>query len=265
MGIFSPSIKTICNVIFENNTSKFFIKVFSGKNVKKEQEENLVTDNQEEIVEALKNFVNSNREKKVYYNVMLRNLSQGIANSKAELIKKEILEDEFFIQKLDKNCFLYSKKEEISALEEKFGVKFNTFMPTLKILYNLLKSQEIDSNSLFILKTDEEMSFIIANKKEILYSSVVSITDEILAISLRDNLSIEIDDIDEVFFVILKNEILKYYASDDSNFIDNIYIFNNGSLNNEISYIIYTRLLIMTNLIPLKIFDVMSDIALKEL
>lgn len=265
MGLFSPNIRAFCSVIFENNICNFYFRHMSNKKVLKEDHKKILDNSCIEISDELALFLEDKEAQEPIFSIMLPGLSQGIVSSQDELEQKELNPQDFDLEFLDKDVFIYTNKLQKEELSQKFGVNFSYEISIFKILYFLLKNQEFENNSMFVLKTDENIAIIVADKNGLYYSNIVSITDEFLNLSLKEdaNLDITIDDIDEVFFIILKNEIEKFYASENANFINNIFIYNNGSLNNEAGYVIYTRLLIRTSLVPVFLPDYINKISIK--
>mgnify|MGYP001662930123 FL=1 len=71
-------------------------------------------------------------------------------------------------------------------------------------------------------------------------------------------------DSDREFLQILKDEIDKFYKTNDSDFIENIAIYSDDELNHELGYVIFTQIFIKTEIHFVNICEYTNKISIKE-
>ncbi|MDA3050471.1 MULTISPECIES: hypothetical protein [unclassified Campylobacter] len=164
--------------------------------------------------------------------------------------------DECFYQSVDSDFTVEFPRSATTGSDEKFGASFNSYESLFKVLYFLYKNQhEIDSVAMFVLKFNDRVAFLVANKKRALYADMILIDDEMKGM---------MSDSDELFYEILNFQIDNFYQSKNSEFLTNVFIYSDGTLSNEIGYVIFTRIHIKTNLINLNFADFINKIAMVE-
>lgn len=164
--------------------------------------------------------------------------------------------DSSIYQKVDENFIVEFPRDSVDALSKEFGVEFKSQASLFKILYFLLKNQrDFENMAMFVLKFNNRAAFIVANQERVLYADIMRIDEEMQA---------AMEDSDELFYELLNFQIETFYKSENSEFLTNVFIYSDGTLSNEIGYVIFTRIYIKTNLINLDFADYINKIGIKE-
>ena len=248
MGLFSP-VKSFLSVVLKDNICKFYYRKLSGKKVVDEKVEKVdLKTSEEEVSVSLAKFSDLG-EKKLTTSILIDSKEQ-----KAILGEIEIKEN-FAYQEIDKGFTIELPQEIIEKTDEKFGIKFDSHTSLFKVLYFLMKNQQFAETAMFALKFDDKIAFIVGNQEKVSYANIVS---------LKDQFEVDLGDEDEMFFEILKGEIDKFYTEHESDFINSIFIYNDGSLGNEIGYVIFSRIFVKTSLTFVDFADFINKISIKE-
>ena len=70
-------------------------------------------------------------------------------------------------------------------------------------------------------------------------------------------------DDDELLYAVIREIIDEYYADDEADFIDSIYIYGDD-VSSQSGYLIFTKLFINTKIVPINLIDFLNKIAIKE-
>lgn len=248
MGLFSP-VKSFLSVVLKDNICKFYYRKLSGKKVVDEKVEKIdLKTSEEEASVILAKFANLG-EKRLTTSFLIDSKEQ-----KAILGEVEIREN-FAYQEVDKGFTVELPQEIIEKMDEKFGIKFDSHTSLFKVLYFLMKNQHFGETAMFALKFSDKIAFIVGNQENVAYANIVS---------MKDYFEVDLGDEDEMFYEILKGEIDKFYTEHESDFINSIFIYNDGSLGNEIGYVIFSRIFVKTSLTFVDFVDFINKISIKE-
>ncbi|MBQ7271035.1 MAG: hypothetical protein IJR18_05055 [Campylobacter sp.] len=248
MGLFSP-VKSFLSVVLKDNICKFYYRKLSGKKVVDEKVEKIdLKTSEEETSAILAKFANLG-EKRLTTSFLIDSKEQ-----KAILGEVEIKEN-FVYQEIDKGFTVELPQEIIEKTDEKFGIKFDSHTSLFKVLYFLMKNQHFGETAMFMLKFSDKIAFIVGNQEKVAYANIVS---------MKDHFEVDLGDEDEMFYEVLKGEIDKFYTEHESDFINSIFIYNDGSLGNEIGYVIFSRIFVKTSLTFVDFVDFINKISIKE-
>ena len=164
--------------------------------------------------------------------------------------------DSCIYQKVDDSFIVEFPRSSAQAADEAFGTSFGSHTSLFKILYFLLKNQsDFENMAMFALKFNNRACFAVANQERVLYADMVRIDEEMQA---------AMNDADELFYELLNFQIETFYKTENSEFLTNVFIYSDGTLSNEIGYVIFTRIYIKTNLKNLNFADYINKIAMLE-
>jgi len=164
--------------------------------------------------------------------------------------------DSCIYQKVDDSFIVEFPRSSAQAADEAFGTSFGSHTSLFKILYFLLKNQsDFENMAMFALKFNNRACFVVANQERVLYADMVRIDEEMQA---------AMNDADELFYELLNFQIETFYKTENSEFLTNVFIYSDGTLSNEIGYVIFTRIYIKTNLKNLNFADYINKIAMLE-
>lgn len=164
--------------------------------------------------------------------------------------------DSCIYQKVDDSFIVEFPRSSAQAADEAFGTSFGSHTSLFKILYFLLKNQsDFENMAMFALKFNNRACFVVANQERVLYADIVRIDEEMQA---------AMNDADELFYELLNFQIETFYKTENSEFLTNVFIYSDGTLSNEIGYVIFTRIYIKTNLKNLNFADYINKIAMLE-
>ena len=164
--------------------------------------------------------------------------------------------DSCIYQKVDDSFIVEFPCSSAQAADETFGIEFSSHASLFKILYFLLKNQsDFENMAMFALKFNNRACFVVANQERVLYADMVRIDEEMQA---------AMNDADELFYELLNFQIETFYKTENSEFLTNVFIYSDGTLSNEIGYVIFTRIYIKTNLKNLNFADYINKIAMLE-
>ena len=252
MGLFSKNKKIFYTILLDREICKFFFREI---------------DNKRRVVSELFEFSHYNDlealDGKFAAFITKAQNKQGICSILDTGIKHKFIatmddfegeKDDFIFENIGKNFIIYYKKSDIGWLISKFGVKFDEHILPLKMLYFLLKNQEYSgATNAFVLKFKKSAAVIICEKDNVKMAEVLDYRD----------LGGDFDD-DDIFYEILKLCIDKYYASENADFIDTVYIYGDDDIGNELGYLIFTKLYITTKVIPINFIDFINKMAIKS-
>lgn len=164
--------------------------------------------------------------------------------------------DSCIYQKVDDSFIVEFPRSSAQAADEAFSTSFGSHTSLFKILYFLLKNQsDFENMAMFALKFNNRACFVVANQERVLYADMVRIDEEMQA---------AMNDADELFYELLNFQIETFYKTENSEFLTNVFIYSDGTLSNEIGYVIFTRIYIKTNLKNLNFADYINKIAMLE-
>ena len=83
-------------------------------------------------------------------------------------------------------------------------------------------------------------------------------------VRIDEEMQAAMNDADELFYELLNFQIETFYKTENSEFLTNVFIYSDGTLSNEIGYVIFTRIYIKTNLKNLNFADYINKIAMLE-
>ena len=164
--------------------------------------------------------------------------------------------DSCIYQKVDDSFIVEFPRSSAQSADEAFGTSFGSHTSLFKILYFLLKNQsDFENMAMFALKFNNRACFVVANQERVLYADIMRIDEEMQA---------AMNDADELFYELLNFQIETFYKTENSEFLTNVFIYSDGTLSNEIGYVIFTRIYIKTNLKNLNFADYINKIAMLE-
>ena len=164
--------------------------------------------------------------------------------------------DSCIYQKVDDSFIVEFPRSSAQAADEAFSTSFGSHTSLFKILYFLLKNQsDFENMAMFALKFNNRACFVVANQERVLYADIMRIDEEMQA---------AMNDADELFYELLNFQIETFYKTENSEFLTNVFIYSDGTLSNEIGYVIFTRIYIKTNLKNLNFADYINKIAMLE-
>ncbi|MBP5778593.1 MAG: hypothetical protein J6W17_01330 [Campylobacter sp.] len=245
MAIFS-SAKSFLSVVLRDNSCKFHYRKLNGKKITDEKTDEFIFTEDSELAATLTKFIDLN-EKRLTSTVLIDDKTQNV-------VFEMVNEDGIICQEVDKDFFVCFSQNLVDRANELFGIKFDSCISLFRVLYILITNQHFAETAMYALKFSDKIAFLVADKDKVSYANIVSTKDSF----------IDDSDPDEMFFEILKDEIDKFYADHKSDFINNIFIYSDGSLGNEIGYVIFSRIFVKTNLIYVDFADFINKIAIKE-
>ena len=164
--------------------------------------------------------------------------------------------DSCIYQKVDDSFIVEFPRSSAQAADEAFSTSFGSHTSLFKILYFLLKNQsDFENMAMFALKFNNRACFVVANQERVLYADMMRIDEDMQA---------AMNDADELFYELLNFQIETFYKTENSEFLTNVFIYSDGTLSNEIGYVIFTRIYIKTNLKNLNFADYINKIAMLE-
>lgn len=249
--IFFGSSKSFLSVVLSQNLCEFYyLKINSNKQIVSEKFDKFSLNSDENFKEILSNFTDL-KEKNLNTAILVNDDNETpIIGENSEKM------EHFFYQEIDKNFTSKFKRESYAQIENDLGLNFHAHTGIFKTLYFLYKNQKTMLTSMFVLKFDNKVAVLFADRYNVFYANLVKCSD--------NRFALENGEADEAFYDLLKDEIANFYKSQNSDFIDNIYIYNDGSLSNEIGYVIFTRIFVKTSIVPVELAKYIAKIALKE-
>ena len=248
MALFAP-VKSFLSVVVRDNIGKFYYRKFKSKKVIDEKVDKIdLSQSEEEPAVCLAKFTDLS-EKRLTTSILIDDKSQRA------ILGEVVIREKFAYQDVDKDFTVELAQEVIEKIDEKFGVKFDAHISLFKVLYFLMKNQHFGETAMYALKFSDKIAFIVGNQEKVSYANIVS---------LKDQFEVDLGDEDEMFFEILKGEIDKFYTEHESDFINSIFIYNDGSLGNEIGYVIFSRIFVKTSLTFVDFADFINKISIKE-
>lgn len=263
MGFFFNKLfKTFYSVVLDNRSCKFYFReVASNKNILSENSQTIIYENNDKIANSFAKFM-ENTSKEPITSTIICSTNQGAIFPTQNLIEED---DNFIYEIINEKFKVYYSKQESIEINTKFNTNFDQFMSAFKVLYFLFKNQNFSGKALFVLKFEETAAFMVADESGVCYTRIVDIADALTLIAQNpDSDEVEMDDMGEIFYAILQSEIKRFYESANSDFIEQIFIYDNDTLGAEIGYLIYTRLHIKTELIPVDLAEYINKISIKE-
>ena len=248
MALFAPT-KSFLSVVLKGNIGNFYYRKFKSKKIIDEKTDKIdLSQSEDEPAVCLSKFTDL-KEKRLKTGIFIDDISQRV------ILGEVVLRENFVYQEVDKGFTVELPKEIIEQVDEKFGIKFDAHISLFKVLYFLMKNQHCAETAMYALKFDDKIAFIVGNQERVNFADIIS---------LKDLFEIDLGDDDEMFFEILKVEIDKFYTEHATDFINNIFIYNDGSLGNELGYVIFSRIFVKTNLVPTDFVDFINKILIKE-
>ena len=228
----------------------FYRKLGFGRRIADERTDRLPISQQNDLATSLAGFADLS-EKNLISCVLIDDENQRVHFSG----DYEPKEDSIY-QKVDDSFIVEFSHASAQAADETFGIEFSSHTSLFKILYFLLKNQsDFENMAMFALKFNNRACFVVANQERVLYADMMRIDEEKQA---------AMNDADELFYELLNFQIETFYKSENSEFLTNVFIYSDGTLSNEIGYVIFTRIYIKTNLKNLNFADYINKIAMLE-
>ena len=245
MGFFKSKKAFFTAFINKNYCEVYYRKIGADRAIIDEKFKKITYENDKDLKNEIINLGILN-EKNLTSSVVIDDKDQQV------FMQSGLASDENFIfQNIDKNFTCAFDKKFADALDEKCGIKFDFHTSLFKILYFLYKNQNFSTNSLYALKAKNKILFLIANKNEVFFTDLVLFDENCI-------------DSDREFLQILKDEIDKFYKTNDSDFIENIAIYSDDELNHELGYVVFTQIFIKTEIHFVNICEYTNKISIKE-
>ena len=102
------------------------------------------------------------------------------------------------------------------------------------------------------MKFNTEIAVILADEKNVKLAKILQIKND----------TGDCDE-DELLYSVIREIIDEYYADDEADFIDSIYIYGDDVISQS-GYLIFTKLFINTKIVPINLIDFLNKIAIKE-
>ena len=245
MALFSSSFLAV--VGRQNECELNYKKTNLTGKISNEKDMRIYKDTQDDLAEKIAKFTNLNDK-----NLLISTL---LADDAVFLNSEFERKNNLTYQDIAQNFTVGCQTQDIIELEKKLNLHFNSVFTLLKVLYHLSKEHGIAGVCAHIMKFDNHIAILICDENNVYYANSTNM-ENIFDSNLSDN--------DEIFYEILRNEINIFYNSENSDFINNIFIYNDDSLSQSISYIIYTRILVKTTLLSVNLADFINKLAIKE-
>lgn len=247
-------LKNLLTFFMDKNNLKLSNRYLKGK------DEQIIKDFEFEDGEALKREIQL-----IFSNLQPFFLTQTcILDKKQGFEKKD--EDENYLSKKINDKEIFIDKRAIFRLEDDYEVKFDIYTSIFEVLLYLTKKQDFESG-FYCIEINELFVYLILDNGEIKDYGIGEMGE--LFIEAKENPNLELIDYkneNDIYYVILYDRINKFYSSyQDCNFIENIFIFDDLFISPEIGYLIFTKLLIKTDIIKIDFVQILSDIAIEEL
>ena len=228
----------------------FYRKLGFGKRILDEKSDRFPIAQENDLATSLAGFADLS-DKNLISCVLIDDENQRVHFNDDYMIKENSI-----YQKVDDSFIVEFPRASAQAADETFGIEFSSHASLFKILYFLLKNQsDFENMAMFALKFNNRACFVVANQERVLYADIMRIDEEMQA---------AMSDTDELFYELLNFQIETFYKSENSEFLTNVFIYSDGTLSNEIGYVIFTRIFIKTNLINLNFADYINKIAMLE-
>ena len=245
MAIFSSSFLSV--VSRQNECELNYKKLNLTGKISDEKSMKIYKDNQDDLAEKIAKFTNLN-DKHLYISTL--------CNDDAIFLNTEFERKNTLIyQDITPNFVVGCQTQTISDFEKKVNLTFNQPFTLLNVLYHLSKEQNIAGINAYFIKFDNHIATLICDESRVYYAN---------STDMESIFNSESSDNDEIFYEILRNEITIFYGSETGDFINNIFIYNDDSLSQSISYIIYTRILVKTTLLSVNLANFINKLAIKE-
>lgn len=228
----------------------FYRKLGFGKRILDEKSDRFPIAQENDLATSLAGFADLS-DKNLISCVLIDDENQRVYFNEDYMIKENSI-----YQKVDDSFIVEFPRASAQAADETFGIEFSSHASLFKILYFLLKNQsDFENMAMFALKFNNRACFVVANQERVLYADIMRIDEEMQA---------AMSDTDELFYELLNFQIETFYKSENSEFLTNVFIYSDGTLSNEIGYVIFTRIYIKTNLKNLNFADYINKIAMLE-
>ena len=228
----------------------FYRKLGFGKRILDEKSDCFPIAQENDLATSLAGFADLS-DKNLISCVLIDDENQRVHFNEDYMIKENSI-----YQKVDDSFIVEFPRASAQAADETFGIEFSSHASLFKILYFLLKNQsDFENMAMFALKFNNRACFVVANQERVLYADIMRIDEEMQA---------AMSDTDELFYELLNFQIETFYKSENSEFLTNVFIYSDGTLSNEIGYVIFTRIYIKTNLKNLNFADYINKIAMLE-
>ena len=228
----------------------FYRKLGFGKRILDEKSDRFPIAQENDLATSLAGFADLS-DKNLISCVLIDDENQRVHFNEDYMIKENSI-----YQKVDDSFIVEFPRSSAQAADEAFGTSFGSHTSLFKILYFLLKNQsDFENMAMFALKFNNRACFVVANQERVLYADIMRIDEEMQA---------AMNDADELFYELLNFQIETFYKTENSEFLTNVFIYSDGTLSNEIGYVIFTRIYIKTNLKNLNFADYINKITMLE-
>lgn len=228
----------------------FYRKLAANKKILDEKIEKFSYADESELKKVFNSFV-ALSDKNTITSALITDKNQAVILS--DEYEKN---DELIYQRVNKNFVVSYKKRDVSEI---FELGFDYEITLYKALYYMYKNQNFEGTSMFILKFDDLALVIAGDKKGITFAK-----SHRLGGAMLGSLKLSSNDNEGVFIEAVRGLIDDYYSACESDFLENLYIYNDGSLSSGIGYVIFTKLLVKTELINVDLTDFINKISIKE-
>lgn len=193
-------------------------------------------------------------------------ITQVCVLDKRQGFKAKDEETSYLIKKVE-DSEVFIEKSAIYDFEDSCGVSFDIYTSIFEVLLYLLNQQNFSGCAFHCIEINELFVYMILENGQIKDYGI----DKMDAFSIQAKQNANIEHIDyksenDIYYVILYDRINKFYSSHpDCSFIENIFVYDDLFVPPEIGYLIYTKLLIKTDIVKIDFVQILSDIAISQL
>lgn len=180
-----------------------------------------------------------------------------------QFCKIEDDKNKYFVDEFGGKKF-YISKTKIENFEQKLNLKFDQIHSSFTLLNELSKTKQNEKTTLFVLPFANSICYMLKQDNVILFAKILEINNDFMCM-LNDPKfeNLPFDKFEDIVFMNLLYGILQIFDN-NLKLTDQICIFNDEILNEGAVYLLYTKTLIQTELIPLKISERICEIFSKD-
>lgn len=202
----------------------------------------------EELKQSIKNEIHSVKKLKKIL----------ICDFYEQFFKEE--KSDFFVDEFGGKKFLISNQKLQNFIDE-IDINFDEIHSSFTLLNELANTKQSEKPTLFILPFANSICYIIKQNNAILFAKMLEINNDFMDMLAEPKFAnLSFDKFEDIVFINLLYGIYKFFNYEISNLIEKIYIFNDEILNEGAVYLLYTKTLIQTELIPLKMSEKICEI-----
>ena len=251
MSFLKKNIKKFYTILIDNNSCKIYFRNISPRRKVLEEETKNIYIKNKNFPDEIKKFIKD--EENSHICVLQTSKEQGLASQDCLDMSK------YLLQSIDTDVISYANLKDINEIRNSFDFKVDEFISPFKVLYFLYKNSALTNTSLYVVKFNETMAIMVANKNRVIDTKMVDLS-ELYVKFYNDDLVLNSE---ELFLEVLKRYVDEFYKNHDE-FIDKIYIYSSDDLGVEMGYYIFTKIFIRTEVSTLNLMDFINKINIKE-